>query len=531
LGKDAEVELMEYRWRLLIRGLAVLLLLVTVLAVISCGKHSSPNSDGTIVWKEVPWTDGETAAYQVRDSQDNLLGEAIFSVYKEGNAWVFRYDYSLIVDQKPVTQQVIIKVRGQDLKPISGSTTGSVQDLKLYSTYNEDKLAVTIKSPQGEEQTLTFDVGAFHDAYDNDEALFLVRSLPLQIGYAFSYTSIVPTSVISTTGASWIVDTTGPIATLSGAPTGVVNYKTTDITVAGPNVVAFKYKLDSGDWNGEMPVSSHITFGGLNDGEHTLSVIGKDAAGNWQAEALAATAAWTVCTTGPIATVSGLPVGVVDYNTTDITVGGDGVVAYKYQLNDGDWSAEIAASTHIMLFGLADGQYKLAVIGKDAAGTWQAESSATKAGWAVWASGPLATLSGAPAALVNSTTADIAVAGPDVVTYMYKVDDGPWSDDVAAGSHISLSGLSDGPHTVSVIGKDASGTWQTNRLAMRTVTVKVTTTLEPVQTPEGLVWAYKVELKDQVSGSGVYLWYNPDAPHHLLYYNDGQKVMSLVEHS
>ncbi|MBM4462869.1 MAG: hypothetical protein FJ012_05975 [Chloroflexi bacterium] len=523
---------MEYRWRLVTRGLVVLLLLVAVFLAVSCGNgNSTPSNNNHIVWQEVPWADGETAVYEVRDTGGNLLGEATFTAYKEGNAWVFRYDYSLILDQKPVTQQITVKVRGQDLKPISGSITGFAQDLELYSAYTDNGLTVTIKSPRGEEQTRTFDVGSFRDAYDNDEVMFLLRSLPLQIGYAFSYTGMVPISVVSTTMASWIVDTTGPIATLSGAPTGVVNYKTTDITVGGPNVVIFKYKLDSGDWSGEIPVSSHITFGNLTDGEHTLSVIGRDEAGNWQAESLAATAAWTVCTAGPIATLSGLPVGVVNYNTTDIMVGGEGVVAYKYQLNDGDWSGEIPVSTHIMRFGLADGQYALSVIAKDATDTWQSEDSATKAGWAVWTSGPLATLLGAPAALVNSTTADIAVGGPNVVTYMYKVDDGPWSDDLPAGTHISLSGLGDGRHTVYVVGKDVEGTWQANQLAMRTMLAKVMTTLQPIQTPQGLVWAYKVSLKDQVSGSGVYLWYHPDAPHHLLYYDDGQKVMRLVEHS
>ena len=532
-GKDAEVAVMEYRWQLVTRGLAVLVLLAAVFSAISCGKHNSgpPNPNGDIVWQEVPWTDGETTKYQVQDSQGNNLGEATFTIYKEGNAWVFRYDYSLIVDQKPFTQQITVKVRGQDLKPISGSITGSAQNLELYSAYNENELAITIKSPQGEEQTRTFDIGSFQDAYDNDEAMFLVRSLPLQQGYGFSYTSLVPLSVISTTTASWTVDSTGPIATLSGQPTGVVSYNTTDITVAGPNVVSYKYKLDSGTWGNETAASSHITSGNLTDSQHTVSVRGKDAGGTWQAEALATTASWTVYTAGPIATLSGQPAGVVDYRTTDITVGGGGIVAYKYKLDSGSWSGEIEASAHIMLLGLASGQHTLSVRGKNAVGNWQAEASATTATWAVWAVGALATLSGQPTGLVNYNTADITVGGPNVATYMYRVDDGPWSDDMATSSRIILSGLSDGRHTVYVIGKDAAGNWQMNQLAMRPMTVKVMTTLGHLQTPEGYVWAYKVSLIDQSTGEGVYLWYDTEAPYHLLYYDDGQKVLALVEHS
>jgi hypothetical protein len=82
-----------------------------------------------------------------------------------------------------------------------------------------------------------------------------------------------------------------------------------------------------------------------------------------------------------------------------------------------------------------------------------------------------------------------------------------------------------------VVGKDAEGNWQTNQLAMRPMAVKVMTTLEPVQTPDGDTWAYKVSLIDRSTGEGVYLWYDTEAPHHLLYYDDGQKVMSLVEHN
>jgi Leucine-rich repeat (LRR) protein len=85
-----------------------------------------------------------------------------------------------------------------------------------------------------------------------------------------------------------------PTATLSGQPTGVVSYNTTDITVAGADVVAYKYRLDIGAWNAETPVSTHIILSGLADGLHTVSVIGKDSAGYWQTEDSATATSWTV---------------------------------------------------------------------------------------------------------------------------------------------------------------------------------------------------------------------------------------------
>ena len=92
-------------------------------------------------------------------------------------------------------------------------------------------------------------------------------------------------------------DTTSPAAALSGQPTGTVSYSTADIIIAGSNVVSYKYKLDGGTLSDEMPASTHITLSDLADGLHTISVVGRDAAGNWQAEALSTTASWTVDTT------------------------------------------------------------------------------------------------------------------------------------------------------------------------------------------------------------------------------------------
>ena len=88
-----------------------------------------------------------------------------------------------------------------------------------------------------------------------------------------------------------------PIAVLSCQPTCTVNYRTADIIVAGTDIVSYKYKLDCDTWSVETPVSTHIIFCDLADGLHTISVVGKDTAGNWQTEASSTTASWTVDTT------------------------------------------------------------------------------------------------------------------------------------------------------------------------------------------------------------------------------------------
>jgi hypothetical protein len=76
---------------------------------------------------------------------------------------------------------------------------------------------------------------------------------------------------------------------------------------------------------------------------------------------------------------------------------------------------------------------------------------------------PNASLSNTPATYgiyTGSTSASIAVAGTDVVNYEYKLDSGSYGASTPVAMPITLSSLSEGSHTVSVIGKTPSGTWQ-----------------------------------------------------------------------
>jgi len=74
-------------------------------------------------------------------------------------------------------------------------------------------------------------------------------------------------------------------------------------------VVVYKYKLDNGSYSAELNVSVPITLSSLAEGSHSVSVIGRDLAGNWQAEANAGTATWIVDLTAPALSVSALADG------------------------------------------------------------------------------------------------------------------------------------------------------------------------------------------------------------------------------
>ncbi len=100
-------------------------------------------------------------------------------------------------------------------------------------------------------------------------------------------------------------------ASISGQPTGTTSATGATITVAGPGIWAYQWRLDGGAWSAEVSLvpaaiwagqpftadmldnPTPITLAGLAAGAHTLEVRGKNSAAFWQ-DAPYATATWTV---------------------------------------------------------------------------------------------------------------------------------------------------------------------------------------------------------------------------------------------
>ncbi len=80
------------------------------------------------------------------------------------------------------------------------------------------------------------------------------------------------------------------------------------LTVAGPGVYAYRWKLNDGSWSAEVPLTNNflitatmfsnavpITLSGLTNGTYTVSVIGKNSAGFWQdTNSATVSKTWTV---------------------------------------------------------------------------------------------------------------------------------------------------------------------------------------------------------------------------------------------
>jgi hypothetical protein len=84
-----------------------------------------------------------------------------------------------------------------------------------------------------------------------------------------------------------------------------------------------------------------------------------------------------------------------------------------------------------------------------------------------------ASISGEPDSVTTNTSATLLIAGPGIYTYRWKLNDGPWSAEMrltdsilitatmfSNATPISLTGLTNGTYTVSVVGKNSAGSWQ-----------------------------------------------------------------------
>ncbi|MFA5643473.1 MAG: S8 family serine peptidase [Candidatus Paceibacterota bacterium] len=90
------------------------------------------------------------------------------------------------------------------------------------------------------------------------------------------------------------VDTTVPVAELSGLPTAATTDAAADITVGGAGAVNYKYKLDGGSWGSSAAVAEHIILSDLGLGFHTIKVVASDSVGNWQSTASSTDHTWAV---------------------------------------------------------------------------------------------------------------------------------------------------------------------------------------------------------------------------------------------
>jgi hypothetical protein len=101
-------------------------------------------------------------------------------------------------------------------------------------------------------------------------------------------------------------------ASISGVPTSPTTNTNITLRIAGPGVVAYKWRLNNGPWSAEIPLTNSFQISldyynptngllelrNLTNGTYTIYAIGKNSAGAWQSTNAAASKSWIVGTSG-----------------------------------------------------------------------------------------------------------------------------------------------------------------------------------------------------------------------------------------
>lgn len=160
------------------------------------------------------------------------------------------------------------------------------------------------------------------------------------------------------------------------------------------------------------------------------------------------------------ATVAGVPSSPTSANTATLTVGGDNVDFYQYQLNHGDWSAERPVGSPFSLSGLAQGTNLVAVLGRSAHGVYLDPTNAVVVSWVVSSSAVPTLVTGTPATPNRSGSAQLTVGGAGVTAYRWTTNNGFYRAETPVATPLIITNLM-GAITLDVIGK-TNGVYQSS---------------------------------------------------------------------
>ncbi len=251
---------------------------------------------------------------------------------------------------------------------------------------------------------------------------------------------------------TWTIDTQRPNTTISEKPAAISGDPTAEFTFASTETPpAFECRLDGvAAWTA---CEATYTTATLADGEHTLEVRAKDAAGN--VDDTPEAYEWEINTGIPVTTIadhpaaaSNQPVGVFTFTNTRTPV------TYECKLDDGDWE-DCGASYSTP--SLADGEHTLSVRSTASSldGGVFLEDPPKTFTWTIDTLPPDTSITDNPPGRSTSPTAAFVFASSESpVTYECKIDDGDWSACTAA---FTTEPLPNGTHTLSVRSRDAAG--------------------------------------------------------------------------
>jgi len=287
-------------------------------------------------------------------------------------------------------------------------------------------------------------------------------------------------NIANPASATIMLDTQAPDSLITIGPAALTNQNTASFSFISTNDgLAFECKLDSGTYS---VCVSPVSYIGLIDGTHTFMVRATDPAGN--TDQTPAVYIWTVDTFPPIAVIIGAPPSPTNARSASLTVTGDDVIAYRYNLDFGVFYAETSTSTPILLSGLLDGTHKVFLKGRDSAGNWQRDENATLVSWVVDITPPgliLSTLG--DGSYTNNPIVNIAGTASDANGIQSVVVSGqtvtPSTSDNVNYTFSQAVSLATGSNTITAFATDLAGnnTTDTRTIVLDQTAPQITITI------------------------------------------------------
>ncbi|HET7854950.1 MAG TPA: hypothetical protein VFL41_00685 [Gaiellaceae bacterium] len=236
-----------------------------------------------------------------------------------------------------------------------------------------------------------------------------------------------------------VVDGTPPTVAIGDRPNDPSNSRTATFTFSASDPT--RCSLD-----GSAPAAcnSPVTYGDLNDGPHTFTVVSTDAAGNSTPDSYA----WTIETRSPTAALSSGPAELTNTRAAAFVFSADEPSRFECQLDGG---AFLPCSSPVAYQGLADGAHTFAVRPIDGVGN---VGAAVSRGWRIDATAPESEVTAGPRSRTTSLSTTFRFAASEQASFQCKLDAAAFAP---CASPKSYSRLRRSAHTFQVRGIDPAG--------------------------------------------------------------------------
>lgn len=249
---------------------------------------------------------------------------------------------------------------------------------------------------------------------------------------------------------TWVLVLPTPDTYITGGPPALTNATVATFTFSSSaSGATFECKLDGAP--AFTACTTPVTYTGLAQGVHTLSVRSRDSAGN--TDPTPATHSWTIDASAPETSFAQLPANPSTVSTaTFVFTSNESGVTYECKL-DGALSFT-ACSNPYSLTGLTDGAHALEVRAKDALGN--VDPTPARHAWTIDTAAPTVAVVSGPPTQTTDTAATFDFSSNEApVTYECELDGS--STFVACGDPATFTGVAVGTHTLTVRARDAAG--------------------------------------------------------------------------